>query len=288
MRNRTDVLRWAVAGTIWTVMLFSVLIAFRSSVLTANAAKIASGAATIETVLEYQGAAEFARAFAVEWATWSGNSSEYTERLKVFNPFFKSDMVTPDGEIKRVVGSGVVSIKNIEGTYLVDVFLHTQRLSPLDDKVIIADAYKTQDKKGWAESSYTVRVAVNCLDGKYSISLPMVINTGKSPVQKSQLVYNSQANENIKALAGNFLRTYFSSNNLAEIANYVTPDYPIKPVGGWVVTDIISVTSDSQADPKIVQVELKIKQGSDEFKQLVFLNVVNKGGQYFIKNMMPY
>lgn len=288
MPNRSDMLRWIVVVAIWVIMLGSVILTIRASSMTAQSAQIARKAATIDDVMEYQGAVEFARAFAVEWATWNGNATDYVERMKVFNPAFKSEIIVPEGEVKRVVGSGVVGVKDVDGTYIVDVYLHTQRYSALDDNANVKEAYIVHDKKGWVDSSYTVRVGVDNVDGKYSASLPIIVNTDKSPVEKNMFTYNSEANENIKALATSFLKFYYSSTNPAEIANYITPDSKIKPVGGWEVAEVVNITVDSKIDPQIAQVQLKVKQGSDVFQQVVYLGLVNKNGQYFINKITPF
>ncbi|TEB04688.1 Conjugative transposon protein TcpC [Pelotomaculum schinkii] len=260
----------------------------------------ASSGATISDVLDYQQAGELAKNFVTQWATFTGDASDYARRLKVFNPSLF--IPAPAGGVSRVLSASVVSVeRNKAGRYLITVFLQTQRFGDLNNPDAVPEAYKNPapqsqtgymgvqpKQKGWEGSQMTVQVAEAQKDGKlYVLNAPVLVAAAAAPAVEIERDYSSQPSAPVVSALTGFLKVYFSSANPADLVNFVTPESGITPVGGWELKSLDSAFVDVAASPTRAMVNVTVARGDSTIQQQLYLSLKPQNGQVFVSKLSP-
>jgi hypothetical protein len=300
--DRAMVYRWLAGGLLWLLIIAVVLVSIRSSNIASRAGRAAVGAVTAEQEQSMAEVREVARAFAVEWATWNGNTEDYTRRLGVF--LKRPDPTLPDG-IQEVTSTSVRSVDGGGEKYRVRVLLHTRRLTPLSaaeaqalpqvfvpvtrEDLIRAkqEGFSTiQDRSvpAWREYMTCVEVPVRVRDGRPEVSgLPVIVSTGAGQGEMSEPYFNETAPPEFVAFINQFLGLYYGGGSLA---NFLAPGARVAPVSGWKLESVGEVRVNNSKIPDRAYVRAAVSApGVGRLEQRIYVQVQPERGSYLVKDV---
>lgn len=286
---RHNLYRYLLTAAIWSLILFFAVTSLRASNAATALYEKAVGGATRADVLAYQRAAEFAKAFAAEWATFSGDGNEYAARLRAFNPALRFN--PPSGCAQRAVSASVLSLERKGGGYEALVSLRVQRFVELPDANALPEAYRqpvqavgaAAKPKGWVDTQMAVRVAVFEKNGRlFAPNTPVLAPGAAAPEVETRIDYAANPSPAVAAALTGFMKAYFAGKDPAELANFAAPGSGITPVGGWEVRSVDSVVVDDANAPARASVWVTAAQGGFATQQHLYLDLVSKSGQVFV------
>lgn len=260
----------------------------------------ATKGATINEVQNYQQAAEFAKSYAMEWATFNGDTNEYEHRLKLFNPSLSHPV--PSGSISRVLSASVLSQeRDAEGRYTVVVLLKTQHFGDLSDADAVPEAYKKEapqpsvgymtmaakpKQKGWKDGQMTVQVSEGQKDGKFFVlNSPVLVSAVVALAAEVKRDYGARPTAPVVSAVTGFMKVYFSSENSADMVNFTTPESGITPVGGWEMKSLDNITVDSATSPAKASVIVTVVKKETTLQQHIYLSLKSQNGQVFVSKL---
>ncbi|MFZ5631742.1 MAG: conjugal transfer protein [Bacillota bacterium] len=301
--DRTMVYRWLAGGLVWLLLLTAVIASVRSTNIVARASRVAAGAMTVSQEEAVAGVRELARAYAVEWATWSGGPDDYSKRLGVF--LRKPDVAVPEG-IQEVTAASVRSVEGSGEMFRVRVLLHTRRLTPMamTEAQALPQAfvpvtreelirlrqdgfYTAQDKTVHAWKDYLICVEVPVRvegDGRPEIvGLPVIVSSGTGEGEAIEPRFNESALPEFNTFVKQFLGLYYGGGHLA---NFLTPDARVVSVPGWNLESVGEVRVDNSKTPTRAYIHATISApGVGRLGQRIYMLVQPERGSYLVKDI---
>lgn len=271
--------RWLLSAVLWAALLLSVTAAVRAA---NDAARVAGEIAPqiISPAQEQANAEarELARAFTVEWATWTGDEKEYQSRVGRFLRNLPSG-AAPNG-IQQVVSASVVGYGTADGggssAVKMKVLLHVRRLTPSGDK----------GGQAWVDILLPVDVPISVQNGVSRIAglpvlAPMPVSAGQSA--GSHLDYS--APPKLASFLRQFLDLYYAGG---EIANFVASDSGVTPLGGWKLAAVGEMRVDDAEDPAAALVKVRVSgNGVEWLYQELRIGLRAAEGRYLVTGLSP-
>jgi len=301
--NRTMVYRWLAGGLIWLLLIVAVITSIRSTNIVARASRVAAGAMTVSQEEAVAGVRELARAYAVEWATWSGGTDDYSKRLGVF--LRKPDVTVPEG-IQEVTAASIQSVEGNGDIFRVRVLLHTRRMTPMTmtesqalPQVFVPvtreelirlkqdGLYTAQDKivHAWKNYLICVEVPVRLGDGGRPVitGLPVIVSSGTGEGEAVEPRLNENALPEFNTFVKQFLGLYYGGGHLA---NFITPDARVVSVPGWKLESVGEVRVDNSKTPTRAYIQATISApGVGRLGQRIYMLVQPERGSYVVKDI---
>lgn len=299
--DRVMLYRWLAGGLLWLLIIAVVVISIRSTNIAARAGRTTARAMTADQEQALAGVRELARAFAVEWATWTGSPDDYSRHLGVF--IKKPDVALPEG-IQEVTSSAVSFVEGGGEKYSARVLLHTRRLTSLpaseaqalpqafvpvtrDDLIRFGQGSSTnQDKTvpAWRDYLICVNVPVQLRAGRPEINgLPVIVSpaTGQGEITEPQ--FNETAPPEFGAFIRQFLGLYYGGGSLA---NFLAPGSSVVPVPGWQLESVGEVRVNNSKVPDRAFVRATVSApGVGRLEQRIHMQVQSERGSYLVKNI---
>lgn len=263
--KRVALIRGFTAFLLWALLAGCFFTSARTLSLAAQAVSYVKGrAVTPQTAEEQRLAAETARGFAAEWATFDGaDTKDYSDRLARYTGGNFS--VEPPSGVQRCVSASVLSVKKAgdEGLYRIRVALHVSRVVNLSasDSVSVSPARSVvtrqdvlsggkettpaQDASTAAEAgsggvSYPFwKELVNCVEVTVQVAgdqatvagtpvlVPFPPAKGEDP---GSFMDRDEIPQDFAVFVSQALDLYYSGKNMA---NFAVPGEGIKPLGGF-------------------------------------------------------
>lgn len=285
--------RWLVSGILWFFLIGCFLMGIQSRIATSKAMEYVSGKAiTPDTAEATRSAAELARGFAVEWATFDGeDASDYIERLSVY---LSEGRVEPPTGMQKCIAANVLSVKTIPGLkayYRVRVMLHVSRLVDIPESQSYSMsearrvAIKNQDDKNtsepiisvWQEKVMNTEITVGVQKGKsFIVGLPVIVPNPQADgvAVNKYMGIDNEVPSDFTIFIQQALTMYFEGNDMA---NFVEPGAQVLPLGGYKVKNV-AVTSFKQSDEnaKAVVNATVSSQGMDDMQISIVVETVKK------------
>ena len=300
--DRVMLYRWLAGGFLWLLIIVVVVVSIRSTNIAARAGRTAAGAMTADQEQTAAGIRELARAFAVEWATWTGSPDDYSRRLGVF--LKKPDVALPEG-IQEVTSSAVSFVEGGGEKYSARVLLHAKRLTSLsvseaqalpqafvpvtrDDLVRFGQQGSSinQDKTvpAWRDYLICVIVPVQLRDGRPEINgLPVIVSPATGQGEITEPRFNETAPPEFVAFIRQFLGLYYGGGSLA---NFLAPGASIVPVPGWQLESVGEVRVNNSKVPDRAYVHATVSApGVGRLEQRLHMVVQPERGSYLVKNI---
>lgn len=303
--KRVALIRGFTAFLLWGLLAGCFFTSVRTLGLVAQAVSYVKGrAVTPQAAEEQRLAAETARGFAVEWATFDGSDTkDYSERLAAYidGEFFFSP---PEG-VQRCVSTSVLSVKKVgdDGLYRIKVALHVSRVVNLSasDSVSVSPARSVvthQDvtsggqpttppnaaEAGSSEASYPfwkdcvncVEVTTQVVEGRAivvgsPVLVPFPTIKGKDP---GAIIGKDEIPQDFTVFISQALDLYYSGKNMA---NFVAPGEEIEPLGGFklVSANVVSFELRRNEAKALVSAEIST-DGVTKMTQTVAVEAVKK------------
>ncbi|MFZ5651167.1 MAG: conjugal transfer protein, partial [Bacillota bacterium] len=246
---------------------------------------------------------EKARAFAVEWATWTGSQDDYTRRLGVF--LRRPEITVPEG-IQDVTAASISSQTGDGNKYRVRVLLHTRRLTPLSQteaqalpQVLVPVSREdlsrlkqdgltfSKDKTvpAWRNFLMGVEVPVRIReDGQPEImGLPVVISSETGEGEVAGPNFSDSPPPEFASFIKQFLGLYYGGGSLA---NFLAPGARIKPVADWKLESVGEIRLDNGKLPTRAYVRATVSgPGAGRLEQRIYLLVQPERGSYLVKDI---
>lgn len=264
------------SAVLWTLIVLCAVAAVRAAGDARRAAQeIAPRAVTPEQERANAAARELARAFAVEWATWTGDEKEYRERLSRFLRGLPEG-IAPAG-VQQVVAASVVGERaegQTDGTRRIPVLLHVRRLVPAGEK----------DGEAWREMLLPVNVPVAVRDGAaLAAGLPALAPMPLAAAAPEHPRLAEAAPAQLASFLRQFLALYYAGG---EIANFVTPDSGIVPLGGWRLDAVGEIRVDDAAEPSLALVRVRVSgEGAARLLQELLVELRKERGRFLVDGM---
>lgn len=301
--SRKLIYRWLAAGLIWILLIVVVIVSIRSTNIVNRDSLVAARAMTAEQEQAVAGVREKARAFAVEWATWTGSPDDYTRRLGVF--LRRPEITAPEG-IQEVTAASVSSLTDGGKKYRVRVLLHTRRLTPLSQteaqvlpQVLVPvtredlsrlkqDGFtfsKDKTVPAWRNCLISVEVPVRLReDGQPEIiGLPVVMSPEAGEGVVAEPNFSGPAPPEFAAFIKQFLGLYYGGGPLA---NFLTPGARVLPVPDWKLESVGEIRLDNSKSPTRAYVRATVSgPGAGRLEQRIYLVVQPDRGSYLVKDI---
>lgn len=300
--DRAMIYRWLASGVLWLLILTVVFISIRSTNIISRAGRVAAGAMTASQEEAVSGVRELARAFAVEWATWTSSPDDYTRRLGFF--LRRPDIATPDG-VQEVTAASVQSVDGDGEKYHVRVILHTRRLIPLvlaeaqalpptfipvtrEDLIRIKQeglsTARDREILAWRDYLICVEVPVSLRDGRPEINgLPVIVSPGAAGGETVEPHFNETAPPEFVGFVGQFLGLYYGGGSLA---NFLVPGARVTPVTGWKLESVGEVRVNNSKMPDRAYVRATVSApGVERLEQRIYMLVQPERGSYLVKDI---
>jgi len=300
--DRVMLYRWLAGGFLWLLIIAVVVVSIRSTNIAAQAGRIAARAVTADQEQAAAGIREVARAFAVEWATWTGSPDDYNRRLGVF--LKKPDVVLPEG-IQEVTSSAVIFVEGGGDKYSARVLLHARRLTPLSvsEAQVLLQAFvpvtrddlirfgqqgfsSNQDKTvpAWRDYLICVNVPVQLREGRPEITgLPVIVSSANGQGEIAEPQFNETAPPEFAAFVRQFLGLYFGGGTLA---NFLVPGARVAPVPGWKLESVGEVRVNNSKVPDRGYVRATVSApGLGRMEQRIHMQVQPERGSYLVKDI---
>ncbi|SFR07083.1 conjugal transfer protein [Desulfoscipio geothermicus] len=305
MIDRRIIYRWLAGGLLWLLIFIVVAIAIRSVNIVNKTGHIAARAMTSAQELQITKIRETARAFSVEWGTWSGNTEDYQHRLSTF--LQDSVNIPVPAGIQEVISASLESTKKEGDFSRVRVMLHTRRLVPVtspeaqslpqvyvpvtrDDLALVGrdtfGGFGGQDKPVpvWQNYLMCIEVPVKILDGKATVTgLPVIVPPAKGTGQLSSSGYTEPASTEFLSFIKQFLDLYYNGGPLT---NFLVPGANVQPVTGWKLESVNDIRVDSQHTPTRAFVQVSVSApGVEHLTQYIYLKIKADRGSFLVKDL---
>ncbi|WP_165847796.1 conjugal transfer protein [Ammonifex thiophilus] len=307
LARRFDAYRWAAVLALWAVIGFLAVCAWRAQAASTVLYEKARGSVTREDALRLQTAGEFARDFAVEWATFRGDPGEYARRLSAFNAALEYPAPVSEGP-QRVLSARVVRLEGKRQgnatVYTALVRLHVQRYvrlaeteAPSFPRAYLRERPDPADPfglkklaEGWVDDTLTVKVVVGERGGTFfACNLPVIApdpaGPREDPARFLARQCSSEPSPEAAAAIRNFVKLYFTSTAPAELANYTVPGAGVTPVGGWEVKSIDVVSVDDPANPRLAFVRATVARRGVQVAQRLYLRTETRDGRVLVREV---
>lgn len=249
---RAMLYRWVAAGLIWLLLIGFTIYSLRTYALTSEAVEFMRGRAlTPETAEKLRLAAETARGFSAEWATFDGiDREDYSQRLAAYlgegrNP-------EPPSGFQRCNLASVISteqVKEKKDLYRGRVLLHLSRLVEMPEENVydISDFRKvrsnTQELRVWREELMAVETTVKIeKDSLKVMGLPVIVPLPKR--EAGEILQGGEVPGDFYVFIQQAMTMYFEGHNMA---NFSVPGAPVFPLGGYTLKDV-AVTGFEEKD----------------------------------------
>lgn len=275
--------RWLVSAVLWAAIIIAVVGGIRASGDAHRVvAEISSRVLTPEQEAMETQARELARAFAVEWATWTGDAAEYRDRLAGFLADIPNDPV-PHAR-QQVVSAAVLgggarpqTEDGGDGAKNVPVLLHVRRQIPTAPDGGAADGGSV-----WAERLLAVEVPVLMEPGQppavagLPALAPMPAPAGRDDGPRLR----DTAPSELVSFLRQFLALYYEGGDLA---NFLAEGSGVKPLGGWKLATVGEILVDDAADPSQASVKVRVSgEGVDWLYQELDVGLTREKGKYLV------
>ena len=285
----------------------SFFLSARAATLAARAYEtLAAKAYTPEEAALREGAAELARAFAVEWATWSGDREEYAARLARFVGKDAAGRAQLPQGVQQVASASVISLRRDgQDAWTASVLLHVRRAvkppsgsAGVPPELVAARAQGTAPPGGgqpqetvsvWRDAVLLVEVPVRAVGGRLAVAgLPALAPAEPPPEGRQEgaaAKLSAAPDQAFQTFLRQFLDFYYRGE---DVRNFVAEGSGIRPLGGWNLAEIREVKADDQANPKLVLVECAVSApGTASVTQRLLLEVSSSGGKYLVRAVKP-
>lgn len=304
--KRVALIRGFTAFLLWALIAGCFFTSVRTLSLVSQAVSYVRGkAVTPQAAEEQRLAAETARGFAVEWATFDGSDAkDYSERLVAYTDGGYS--IEPPLGVQRCVSASVLSVNKVgdDGLYRVKVALHVSRVvnlsvsdsmsvSPVRGVVTRQDvlsggkvASSTPPAAGvgsdeasylfWKEFVNCVEVSVQVVDGRaVVVGLPVLTPfpevKGEDP---GSMMGKEEVPQDFSVFVSQALDLYYNGKDMA---NFVAPGADVKPLGGFKLLNASVVSYERRRGGARALVSAEITtDGVSKMTQLVVLEAVKK------------
>lgn len=301
--SRKMICRWLAASLIWALLIVVIIISIRSVNIVTRVSRVAAGAMTAEHEKALADVREKARAFAVEWATWTGSQEDYNRRLGVF--LRRPEITVPEG-IQEVNAASISSLAGDGNKYRVRVLLHTRRLIPLSQieaqalpQVLVPvsredlsqlkqDGFifgKDKTVPAWRNCLISVEVPVRLHENGQSeiMGLPVVISSEAGGGEVAEPNFSDQAPHEFAAFIKQFLGLYYGGGPLA---NFLAPGARVMPVPDWKLESVGEIRLDNGKLPTRAYVRATVSgPGAGRLEQRIYLLVLPERGSYLVKDI---
>ncbi|OAT83708.1 conjugal transfer protein [Desulfotomaculum copahuensis] len=299
--NRRLFFRWLAASLLWLLILIVVVISVRSVNIVTRASRVAADAMTVTHQKTLNGVRDIARAFAVEWATWSGNPDDYNRRLGVF--LKDTTAVHLPDAVQEVTSSAVSTADAVDKTkYRVRVLLHVRRLVPVSSDsnipaalvpVTMGDLQRLhintngtgqQKLQAWQDMLLCVEIPVQVVDGNPAvIGLPVIVAPEETKGDITGNNFSLSAPPDFKTFIDQFMSMYYSGQPLT---NFIAPGVKVNPVSGWKLVSVNDVVVNSETKPTAARVQVTVSApGAGNVSQTVYLKVRADRGSYLVESL---
>lgn len=308
--KRVAIIRGLTAFLLWALLAGCFFTSTRTLALVSQAVSyVRDRTITPQAAEEQRLAAETARGFAVEWATFDGSDTkDYSDRLAKYTEGQYS--VEPPSGLQRCVSASVLSVDRADegGLYRVKVALHVSRVVNLSasDSVSVsparsvvtrqdvlsgdktaaspASAASSVAETGSGEASYPFwKDFVNCVEVAVQVAgdratvvgwpvlVPFTPIKGEDP---GSIMGKDETPQDFTVFASQALDLYYSGKDMA---NFVAPGAEINPLGGYklVSANVMSFESRRNEAKALVNVEIAT-DGVDKMTQTVVVEAVKK------------
>lgn len=307
--KRVAIIRGLTAFLLWALLAGCFFTSTRTLALVSQAVSYVRGRTiTPQAAEEQRLAAETARGFAVEWATFDGSDTkDYSDRLAKYTGGQYS--VEPPSGLQRCVSASVLSVDRADegGLYRVKVALHVSRVVDLNasESVNISPAREVVTRKeiespagaavaapgaapaagtGGAEASYPywkdyvdcVEVTVRVANGRaVVVGLPVLVPfapiKGDDP---NSLLSKDEVPQDFTVFISQALDLYYSGKDMT---NFIAPGKKIEPLGGYKLVSANVVSFDSRRGEAKAVVSAEITaDGISKMTQTVVVEAVKK------------
>jgi len=300
--DRAMLYRWLASGLFWLLVLAVVFISIRSTNIVARVSRAAAGAMTVCQEQDITGVRELARAFAVEWATWTSSPDDYTRRLGLF--LKRPDIATPDG-VQEVTAASVQSADSDGEKYRVRVLLHTRRLIPLtlaeaqalppafipvsrEDLIKIKQeglgTARDREVLAWRDYLICVEVPVTLRHGRPEINgPPVIVSPGVAGGEIVEAHINETAPPDLVGFVGQFLGLYYGGGSLA---NFLALGASVVAIPGWKLESVGEVRVDDSKIPSLAYIRATVSApGVGRLEQRIYMLVHLERGSYLVKDV---
>lgn len=300
---RRELARWLAGALLWLLLAACFVFSVRGANLSARAVAYMRGnAVTPAEEGERRLAAETARAFAAEWATFDADDRQgYAERLAVFG--FASPPLDFNGvqECRGASVAGLEAVPGERGVYRVRVLLRLARLVegepgagvPAASRVLTErDAAWAADPRGerprpvfWKGGVACVQVTVKVKDGKAEIlGTPVLVpspgTTGRSAAEASG---GESPPEGFEVFARQALEFYFAGRDMA---NFTAPGARVPPLGGYRLEGARVLSYRPAGDGAVAVVLVQVSApGLEKWSQEVVLDVTQRDGRWLVRRI---
>lgn len=302
--KRIALIRGFTAFLLWVLLAGCFFTSFRTLGLVSQAVSYVKGrAVTPQAAEEQRLAAEIARSFAAEWATFDGaDSKDYSDRLAKYTE--GEYYVTPPAGVQRCASASVLSVERAgdDGLYRVKVALHVSRIvnltpsesigvSPARSVVTRQDiisggktAQPAPTSMGnepsfpfWKDYVECVEVAVQVIGNKaVVVGAPVLVPfpqiKGEDP---NSLIKKDEIPQDFTVFVSQALDLYYSGKNMT---NFVAPGEKVRPLGGFklVRADVVSFELHRNGEAKaLVSAEIETR-GIKQMTQMIVVEAVKK------------
>lgn len=300
--NRRLLYRRIAAITLWVLIILVVLVSLRSVNIVNRVGRIANNTLTLQNEQSISEVRDLARAFAVEWATWTGNSDSYTARLGAFISKAPNS-ITPPNAVQEVTSSAVVSTQKVDDDkYRVKVMLHTRKLTPVTEMSTISPALilVTQDDikhpeqinseksnyQAWVDGLLCVEVLIKTTEnGKPIVAgLPVIVASDNNKGEIERSGCTKFAPPELVTFVNQFLNLYYTNQSLS---NFIVKGAKISPVAGeWKLETVKNVLVNNEKSPTKAFVEAVISApGIVNLNQSIYLKIRPNNGSYLVEDV---
>lgn len=290
--KRTALIRGFTAFLLWVLIAGCFFTSVRTLSLVSQAVSYVRGkAVTPQAAEEQRLAAETARGFAVEWATFDGSDAkDYSERLAVYTGGGYS--IEPPAGVQRRASASVLSVERAGegGLYRVKIALHVSRvvnlsasesvgISPTRRAVLSQSTEVVGGEVSypfWKDYVNCVEVTVQIVGGRATVIGAPVLTPfpsvrGKDP---NSIIGKDEIPQDFAVFVSQALDLYYSGKDMA---NFVAPGIEIKPLGGFKLVNVSVASFESRQDGAKALVRAEVAtDGVNKMAQLVVLEAVKK------------
>jgi len=268
--------RWIAAGLIWLLLFAAAAASVRASAAARRAAaELIPRALTPDAEARLSAARELARAFAAEWASWSGDAGEYRERL---SKFLKGADADPPKIRQEVLWAAALPGERAEGDLLlIPVALRVRRWIPQGEGKPPAAA----------ERMLAVEVPVLAPRGgpPAAAGLPMLSPWPLGRGAPAGREAREPAPPRAASLLEQFLAAYYSGGDLA---NFLADGASVAPVGGWRLERLEEALVDDADAPSVARVRARVSDGEAAgVPQALEIELDREGDRLLVRAVRP-
>lgn len=297
--DRRILFRWIASSLLWLLIITVVIVSIRSTNIVSRTGQVAKEAMTAKEETQISSIRETAKAFAVEWGTWSGDQNDYQKRLGVF---LKGNISVPEG-VQEITSASVTSIIKEGNVYRVQLLLHARQTvnvalaeaqsmsmpqvyAPVTREDLRQTSYSNDNRlvPTWRNAVLSVEVPVKIQNNNPVITnLPVMIATEDKSGQIASPGYHGNADPELVAFMEQFLDLYYRGGS---IKNFTTPEANLKSLSGWKLETIKEIRVDSDRSPTKAYIQVLVSApGVDRLTQNINLKIKPSGSSYLVDKL---